>query len=272
MKIYIFLISFLCVMASFPADAQLTNEQDSPIEISADNSLEWMQNDKQYIANGNVEVTQGDAQIFCDKLVADYRENEKTGSTEIWQLTAYDNVRLINAQSNAQGDKATYEIDSGLAVLTGKNLKLTTPDQIITARDKMEYNINNGKAKAIGNASITQGTDRLTASTITANFIKDANGKQSLKTAQAQGGVTITTPDEVLTGDNAVYNAQNNTAEIKGNVRIKRGPNILEGARGEVNLTTHISKMYGTPNNGKRVKGVFYPSSKPRSENEEGNQ
>lgn len=255
------LIGFLPLQAS----AQELGQNDAPIEISADNSLEWMQEDQQYIANGNVEVTQGDAKIYANKLIADYRENETTGATEIWQLTALENVRLINADTTATGNKAIYNIDTGLSVITGNNLKLTTPEQVITARDALEYNFDKGIAKAIGNAKIIQGQDTLSANTITANFSKDSKGKQALKTATANGGVTIKTSDETLTGNKAIYNATNNTAEVLGNVKIVRGPNILEGARAEVNLTTNLSKMFGNPNDGKRVKGIFFPSSKPQT-------
>ena len=52
------------------------------------------------------------------------------------------------------------------------------------------------------------------------------------------GGVTIKTPDETLTGDSGYYNAKTNTAEVKGNVKIIRGPNTLEGARAKLNMTT----------------------------------
>lgn len=249
--------------------AQQLEENDFPVEISADNSLEWLQKEQQYVANGNVEVVQGDSKIFADRLIADYRENEKTGNTEIWQLTAYDNVRLENQDSTALGDKAVYNIDTGLSILTGNNLSLKTPDQTITATERMEYNMNSGVAKAIGGAKIIRNSDTLSANSITANFQKDANGKQVLKTATSNGHVTIKTPDETLTGDKGIYNAVTNTAEITGNVKIVRGPNILKGARAEINLTTNISKMFGAPNNGKRVKGVFFPSSKPKNTKEE---
>lgn len=246
----------------FMASAQQLEDNDTPIEISADNSLEWIQKDLQYIANGNVEVTQGTSTILCDRLVADYRENKITGNTEIWQLTAYDNVRLKNQDSTAQGNMAVYNIDTGINTLTGGDLKLTMPDQTITASKRLEYDMNIDKAKAIGNAKIIRGQDVLSANSITANFTKDKNGKQALKTATANGNVKIKTPDETLTGSNAIYNAANNTAEITSNVKIIRGPNTLEGARAQVNLTTNVSKMFGAPNKGKRVKGVFFPSSK----------
>ncbi len=263
---------FACTLLIFASSihtvqAQELGNSDDPIEISADNSLEWQQKQKQYVANGNVIVTQGTNKIFADQIIADYRENETTGNTEIWQLTALENVRLENDANKATANKATYNIDTGLSTLTGGNLKLTLPDdQTITAQERMEYNINEGVAKAIGNAKIKRGVDTLNANTITAYLTKDSNGKQKLKTAKANGRVQIKTADETVTGDKANYNAINNTAEMMGNVKIKRGSNILEGDRAQVNLNTNISKIFGNANNGKRVKGVFFPSSRPKKE------
>ena len=44
-------------------------------------------------------------------------------------------------------------------------------------------------------------------------------------------------------------------------MKITRGPNILEGDRADVNLTTNVSTMKGSPAAGGRVRGVFYPGS-----------
>lgn len=250
----IIFIVFLCLFVT-PVFAQ-----EAPIEISADQNLEWRQKDKQYIANGNVEAKQGDAVINADKLVADYKENAG-GKTEIWRLTAAGSVRLRSQDSVVTGDNAVYLVESGEAVVTGGNLKLTTPKETITAKEKLTYNTMKGIAEAIGQAEITQTDKKLNAASITANFEKDETGKQSLKNATANGFVKITTPDEVLTGDNGFYNAKTNIAEVTGNVKITRGPNTLEGNRAEVNLTTNLSKMFGAPETGERVKGVFFPGS-----------
>jgi lipopolysaccharide export system protein LptA len=259
-KIYIcLLMALLLPTASF---AQNIGNNQEPIEISADHTLEWLQNKNQYVANGNVKAKQGDVTILAEKLIADYKDNNESGNIEIWQLTAQENVRIKNIDSTATGDYAVYNVETGLATLTGKNLKLTTPNQIITAQKTMEYHVNKGIAKAIGNAKIIREKNTLSAQVITANFSKDKNGKQTLSTAKASGGVKIKTPDETITGNSGIYNAKNNTAKISGNVKITRGPNTLEGYRAEVNLTTNVSKMFGSPNSGKRVKGVFFPSSK----------
>lgn len=259
----LFFLILLCVLPahSFAQETGGLGNNETPVEISADQTLEWLQKEKQYVARGAVEAKQGDIIITTEKLVADYRDDNQGGNAEIYKLTATDNVTIKNTDSTITGDNAVYNVDTGVAIITGKNLKLTTPDQIITANERMEYNTGTGLAKAIGNAKIIRGPDTLSANSITANFKKDGTGKQTLTTASASGNVTITTPDEVLTGNNGTYNAQKNTAEITGNVQITRGPNQLEGARAQVDLNTNISKMYGAPESGKRVQGIFFPGS-----------
>ena len=254
-------------MSSNNAIAQISNAQEK-VEISAGETLEWNQKDKQYIARGSVEVTQGGISINSDMLVADYNETSQNKGVEIYKITATGNVLIKDLENTAMGERAVYNIESGIAVLTGGVLSITTPAQKITASDKMEYNTVSGQAKAVGNAVITQGTDRLSAQMITADFIKNAQGKQSLKRATATGGVMIKTPTEILTGNHGIYNAQTNTAEIKGQVKIIRGPNTLEGDRAEVNLVSNVSKIYGSAQKGQRVKGVFFPSSRTKKERE----
>jgi len=300
------IILFILLLSFYAPNsfAQNFGGGDQPIEISADTDLQWLQSKKQYVANGNVEVTQGNGKIFGDKIIADYRENAQTGKTEIWQLTAIDNVRLESDGNTASGQKAVYNLDDGAAILTGDNLNLTTPEQTITAQESLRYSMNTGTAEAIGNALIKQdndhikaetitanfskdtqgkqtletanasgnasiqyGTDNLKANNITASFSKDAQGKQSLKTAEANGSVTIKTVEEEITGQNATYNATQNTAEMRGNVVITRGPNKLEGDRAQINLKTSISKIFGNPKQNKRVKGVFFPSSRKTDQN-----
>jgi lipopolysaccharide export system protein LptA len=77
--------------------------------------------------------------------------------------------------------------------------------------------------------------------------------------------VKITTPTEVLTGDYGIYKAETNTAEVKGNVKIVRGPNTLEGDRAQVDLNTNVSSMFGGEGTG-RVKAVFFPGSEKKPE------
>ncbi|MCB1532723.1 MAG: ostA-like family protein [Alphaproteobacteria bacterium] len=245
------------------------SSSDQPIEITADKTLEWLRNDKQFIARDNAKAKQGDVSIAAQTLTADYRDGDGSG-LEIYKMKATDNVVISSRENNAYGDMATYEVDQGLAVMTGDNLKMTSPDQTLTARDKFEYWVTDGRLVALGDAKIirpkpTGGTDTLRSDKISALLKENAKGQRVLHSMEAIGNVVITTPTEVITGAYGIYKADTNTAEIKGDVIIKRGPNILEGERAEVDMNTNTSRMFGSAKTGGQVRGVFYPNSEKKS-------
>lgn len=236
-----------------------------PLEITADTTLEWLRGQNRLIARGNALAVQGASSIAAATLTADYREGANS-NFEIHTLTANENVILTSQNDTAYGDDAVYDLDKGIATLTGQNLRLVSPDQTITARERFEYHTNTGKIHAIGNANVVRpnvkgGQDRLRADKITATLKKDNSGKQALDTIEAFQNVVITTPTEKVTGSYGIYRAKTNTAELKGGVTITRGPNILKGERAEVNLNTNTSKIFGNPTNNTRVRATFFPGS-----------
>lgn len=270
-------VLFICaLLAATSAFAQTPTGNEQPIEITASKSVEWLRGQNQYVARENVVVTQGTMIMHSDLLTADYRDGA-TSSMEIWQITADGNVQIKDDTNTAYGDKGVYDVTNGIAVLTGQDLKLVSPDQTVTARDRMEYHSTTRMAKAIGNAKVVRPTDTLTASTITAYFKDNSAAKTAAPAAQsssasplgggsldrleADGNVVITTATEILRGSKAVYRADRNTAELTGNVKIERGPNVMEGNRATVDLNTNVSKMFGSNTEGGRVRGIFYPSS-----------
>lgn len=272
------LLAVLLAFTALPASAQTAQQQPSnnsqPIEITATKTVEWLRNDKQYVARENVIVTQGAMTLKGDLLTADYRESAAS-SMEIWQLTAEGNVSISDEGNTAYGDKAVYDVTGGVATLTGGDLKLVSPDQTVTAQEKMEYHANERKALAIGKAKVVRAKDTLSADTLVAYF-KDSGAQPAaaatpsesvpgvgsgLDRLEALGNVVIKTPTETLYGHKGTYRASTNTAELAGKVRIERGPNVLEGDRAEVDLNTNISKLFGNSENGGRVRGVFFPGS-----------
>lgn len=262
-------VSFVCFLLSLflfaaPLSAQdgmgLNPDRDQPLEILAEETLEWHRNIQQYIARGNAVARQGDVTIKADILTADYRETEAS-AFEIHRLTASGHVEILSRGNVAKGDKAVYNVDRGVAVMTGQLLSLTSPDQKITARDTFEYRVTDGRLDAVGDTYAVRGTDTLRADKMTALFYQNKVGKRELKQLEAHGDVVITTPTEVLRGKKGVYKTDRNVAELTGAVKIERGPNVLTGERAEVNLTTNVSKMFANPAQGGRVRGTFYPGS-----------
>lgn len=266
MKSFIICLSVGLAITLFPMHTRAQNNSD-PIEITADISLEWHRNDQKFIARQNAVAKQGDTSVKGETLTALYRSSAQS-DIDIYELTAVNNVEVKNKTSTAYGDKAIYNVDAQIATLTGQNLRLVSLDQTITATEKFTYNSGTLQATAIGNAVVKRAGDTIQANTIKAIFKDDKtqpssnNQAQGIERMDAIGKVIITTPEEVLTGDRAIYLSASDTAEITGNVKIMRGPNILEGAKATVDLNTNISKMFGASETGERVRGVFFPKSR----------
>lgn len=242
------------IIWSMPALAQ------EPLEITAAGSLDWDREHKTFTAVKDALATQGASSIKADKLVASYRDAADK-NFDIYHIEALQHVVIVSENSEAFGDHAIYDLDQSLATLTGKNLSLVTPEQTVTARDKIEYHVAKGQLKAYGNAKVKRAEDMLEADLIIAYMRDDAQGKRVLDTLEAKGNVVITTPTETARGGTGTYRADVNKAVLSGDVRIQRGPNILEGEKAEIDLTTNTSRIFGDQTGAQRVRGVFYPDS-----------
>ena len=271
------LLFYFCLtsMQTQAQDAPLKPSND-PLEVTADGSLEWDRAKQFFTARDNAKAVQGASSIEAQTLTALYRDGADNG-LEIYEIKADTNVVLNNQESIAYGDQGFYDLDKGYAELTGENLKLVSPDQTITAKEKFEYWVEEGRAQAIGRPRVIRpkadrsGNDILDADLIIANFKTNAQGERVIDTLEAKGNVVITTPAEIMTGAYGIYRSATNKAELSGGVTITRGPNILEGARAVVDLNTNISQIFGgakqITHDGKgRVRGVFYPSSEKKKE------
>ena len=85
------------------------------------------------------------------------------------------NVHIYTTTDQAQCDHAVYDIDQSVLVMTGHDLKVTTPQDVMTARDSMEYWSQRHMAVARGNAvAITSDGRRLSGDTVVA-YTTDPN-------------------------------------------------------------------------------------------------
>ena len=229
---------------------------DKPIEIYADQGIEWQQKNKIYIARGNARAAQGAVAVRADRLTAYYRDTEN-GNTDIWRMDADGTVRIETPTQRAFGDKAVYDVSRGTLILTG-GTRLETATDLITARDRIEFWEKRNLAVARGNAIATRGENRLRADVLTAHFVRDSAGKSRVRQVDAFDNVVITTPDEIVRSGRGVYNVETGIATLTGSVKITRGKNQLNGEYAEVNLNTGVSKLFGRGG----VKGLFMPEKK----------
>lgn len=264
---------------------------DNPIQVYADNGIEWDKNARQYIARGNAKAIQGTTTVYGDTLIA-YYEDIGGGNTQVYRLDALGNVRILSPNETAFGKKAVYDVRKGVLVMTGDNLKLVTPTEVITARDSLEYYEQKSMAVARGNAvssptpkGTTSGSDNVAAvgggsdrtvraDVLTAHFreagnagtgagSKEGGGQQSIEHMEAFGNVVVNRPGEVSKGARGAYFPDRDVAHLWDNVRITRGDNQLNGEFAEVNFKTGISRILSGAS--APVQALIEPEKKPQN-------
>jgi lipopolysaccharide export system protein LptA len=297
-------LALLVSVLTAPARAQqLDLSHGGPVAITATDGIEWRQDQKKVIARGNARAVRGNVTVTADQLIAYYRpkagaapataqpaasvpgSDADTGGNEIYRLEALGNVHIFTLTDQAQGDRAIYDIDQAVLVMTGHDLKLTTPSDVLTARDTMEYWSQKHMAVARGNAVVvTNDGRRMSADTLVA-YTTDtpqpppgatqvaaktpappspsdsddplaASGK--LQKVDAFGNVTVRTPTDTAVGDRAVYVPETGIARLAGTVRITRGQNQMDGTEAEVNMKTGISRLLSQASGG--VHGLVVPN------------
>ncbi|WP_419903008.1 LptA/OstA family protein [Kiloniella sp.] len=232
-----------------------------PLEINADEGIEWRRDQKQYVASGNARAAQGELEVYGDQLVAHYREGVE-GGTEIYRVDAVGNVKIVSPGETAYGDNGVYDIDKQVMVLTGQNLRMVSGADTITARDSLEYWETKQLAIARGNAVAIREDKRVRGNVLTAYFVRDAANKLELDRIDAHGDVRVATKTEYATGDNGTYYVKKELANLTGNVKITQGENQMNGDQAEFNLATGVSKLKSQ--SGKPVTGLILPSSKKK--------
>lgn len=238
---------------------------DSPLEINADEGIEWRRDEQKYIARGNARAARGEIEVYADILTAHYRSGA-TGDTEIYQIDAQGNVRIVTPNERVYGDLARYNVDRALMILWGENLRLETDTDTLTAEDSLEYWEERQIAVARGNATATREDRQMRADLMTAYFKENAEGDLDIDYVDATGNVEIATAAEFARGDRAKYYVQRQLATLEGAVKITRGENQLNGGYAEVNLETGVSKLLGAPpgaGGDTRVRGLLVPRRKP---------
>ncbi len=313
--------------AMAPARAQpIDFSKGGPIEVTAADGMEWRQNEQQVIARGQARAVRGDVTVTADTLIAHYRRkapaagaaapgvraasaaapsasgtpaadaavptasgpaSADTGNNEIYRLEADGHVHIFTTTDLAVGDHAIYDIDQAVLLLTGADMKLTTPQQVLTARDTMEYWSQKHMAVGRGLATVvTSDGRRVTGDTLVGYTTPpDQSGAApagrkvalpkpavpaakpgadplmssgKLQRVEGFGNVEVRTATETIRGSRGVYVADSGIARLAGSVHLTRGQNQMDGDEAIVNMHTGISTL--TRNPGKRVEGLVVPN------------
>ena len=272
-------IAMLAATAA-PAQNLFSQGGNQPVTIRADNGIEWIRDERKYVARGNATASRDNATIKADLLTAYYREKSTGKGQEIFRVDATGNVRITANEQEAVGDKAVYDIDQAVFVLKGKNLQFRSKQGVLTARDSLEYWEAKRLAVARGNAVVVRDAQRITADVMTAHIEdpataksakpakpktvtkkgkeKDPFGGSRIRQIDAFGNVHVSLRKGIVRGDTAVYEPAKGIATICGSVSITSGKNQLKGKCADVNLKTGIYRLKG------RATGLVMPTRKKK--------
>jgi lipopolysaccharide export system protein LptA len=238
-----------------------SGDSDAPIQVDADDGIEWEQDSQIFTARGNAVAERGNVTLRADVLQVYYRK-KLGGGTDIWRLDADGNVRILSGDEKAFGAKGVYDIDNAILVLSGPKVRLVTAEDEISANRQLEWWEKERMAVARGNALAVSGERRLRADVLVAHFRKNKSGKSRMWRVEAFDNVHIVTATDTVTAARAVYNADSSIATLTGSVKITRGENQFNGCSAEVNMKTNISILRGCGSpaaGGQRVRGLLTP-------------
>ena len=145
--------------AGLPAGAQeargqgpfggFKHDRTAPIEITSD-ALEVRQADNLAIFSGDVVAGQGTLRLTADRVEVAYDQaaegDAETGA--IRNMQAEGNVFISNGAETAQGERAEYDVDSGLITMTG-SVVLTQGENVISGQ-RLVINLNEGQGRMEG--------------------------------------------------------------------------------------------------------------------------
>jgi len=240
-----------------------SGSKDMPIEITADNGIEWEKNKEILIASGNAKASRGGVTVLAEVLRAYYRK-KTTGGTDLYRLDAAGGVKIFSDTESMEGQTAVLDFEQAILKVDGKKVIYKAGPDTITANQQMEYWERQKMAVARGNAVAIHKGKTLRADVLKALLRKNKTGRSEVYIIEAFNNVLIVNDKDRLRSDSAIYKLDSGIVTLKGNVSIIRENSILNGDLAEINLKTGISKLLTVDSvesrkERKRVRGLIYP-------------
>lgn len=132
-------------------------------------------------------------------------------------------------------------------------MKADTSAPVEVASDSLSVNQGDGSAVFTGNVVIGQGAMRLSAESVTVEYVE---GDQTrIKSLHAKGKVTLVSGQDAAEATEAVYQVESGNVTLTGDVVLTQGQNVLTGDQMTVNLATGTAQVDG------RVRSVLQPGN-----------
>ena len=224
-KSFYFVVILFFLSAKHSESQQLTNldNNDEPIEIFADNGIEWHKNKNKYVALGNAKALSGTLSLESDKIEAFYKENDSS-SMNITEVRAKKNVVVQDKKMKITGGEyAEYKILKDYFLINGSNIILTSDKNILKSNKKLEYWRSKNIAIATGKAEAKKDTEFVVMADKLVWYLQEKNQKTTVKKLLGFKNVSIKTNNEVAFSDKAIYNNETEICKLYGHVKLQRG-------------------------------------------------
>ena len=252
----------LCLNPHLAFSKEEKNNRTSQLTVEADESIEWFEKEKYYLARGNVVLEKDGLILRANFVKAMYLD--ENGENVLTKITAKKNVFLSKGKAKASGEFMTYDLKTKIVVMTGQFQTFSSPSGYIESKKMIQFNDFNNKAEASGEVKIIlPNKTKIFGDNIKADF----TGKdKSLTKATAKGNVIIenTEKGQKSKADLGIYNSSDSIIKLRGNVVIINKKSTIKGSRGTTNIKSGISNLIGNPQKGQRVKEVFSPTNKSK--------
>ncbi len=132
-------------------------------------------------------------------------------------------------------------------------------DRFDISADRMDVLRDERRAVITGNVVVLRAEARLTAARMVAFFGENnAGGAQAIERLEADGDVVYESRGQTAKGEQAIYDAVEETITFFGDVSIARDRDVAVGCKLTYDVTTGETAMEPCPEEGGRVRGVFF--------------
>ena len=246
--IKIFIVFYLLPSLIYPQQIINQKQNGQPIEIYAEQGIEWHKNDNKYLAIGNAIAKSGKMSVNSDRIEAFYEEKDNSGM-DIKLVKAHKKVVVKDENLKIVGGRlAEYNLKKDYFSIFGKNLILTSENNKLESNNKMEYWRTKGVAIATGKAKAKKGDEFRIKAEKLVWYLNENEGKIDVKKIFGFQNVSIISNNEVAFSDKALYNKVTGICKLFGNVKLQKGQSFLTGDYAEVDLNKGISKLLPAPN------------------------
>jgi len=170
-------------------------------------------------------------------------------------------VQDQNQDQPIQIESATLEVrdKNKMATFSGDVLVVQGDTTIKCQTLVVFYSAEHGSGAARPVAAAAQSGQGTTGGTHTQKGPMVPQGSQDIRRIEARGGVTITTRDQIATGDLGVYDPKKKTMTLTGNVVVSQGKNVLHGDSVVVDTVTGDAHFESGASTQNRVRALILP-------------